>query len=87
MSSPSVEIIICMGSSCFSRGNKKVLQQIKEFLSERKLEQQVVFRGAHCFGNCEDGPVMKINGKLIQKVDPENVSSILEEYFEGKVKS
>lgn len=80
----SVEIIICMGSSCFSRGNKKALELIKDFLKEKNLEQQVVFKGAHCFGLCENGPVIKINDTVIRQVDASNVGALLEPFFEPK---
>lgn len=82
MEQPTVEIIICMGSSCFSRGNKKALGLIKDFLREKNLEQQVVFKGAHCFGLCENGPVIKINETVIRQVDASNVGTILEPFFQ-----
>lgn len=85
MNSPTAEIVICMGSSCFSRGNKKALQQIKEFLRERNLEDQVVFKGSHCLGQCEKGPVLKINNLLIHQVDASNIASIMEGILEKKI--
>ena len=39
------QIIICMGSSCFSRGNRVNLELIKAWLSERKIEAEVGFKG------------------------------------------
>lgn len=82
MEQPTVEIIICMGSSCFSRGNKKVLGLIKDFLKEKNLEQRVIFKGAHCFGLCESGPVIKINETVIRQVDASNIGPVLEPFFE-----
>ncbi len=82
MRHPPVEIIICMGSSCFSRGNKRVLASIKDFLKEKNLEQQVIFKGAHCFGLCESGPVVKINETVIRQVDSSNIGAMLEPFFE-----
>lgn len=74
-----IEIVICMGSSCFSRGNKRVLQVIREYLSANELNAGVVFRGAHCMGQCENGPVLQINGKQFHHVDPSSVSDILDD--------
>ena len=38
------EMQICLGSSCFSRGNKDVAVFIKEYLKKHHLEDKVVFR-------------------------------------------
>ncbi len=79
MSSLTTEIIICMGSSCFSRGNKKTLQIIQEYLKEKGLEHKVLFRGSHCFGECEHGPILKIGEKIYRKVDTNSVQDILDQ--------
>ncbi|MFO7872934.1 MAG: (2Fe-2S) ferredoxin domain-containing protein [Bacteroidales bacterium] len=81
MSDSSNEIVICMGSSCFSRGNKQALSTIRSYLKERGLEDTVLFRGAHCFGKCEEGPVLRINGNIHTKVKPENIIDLLDDYF------
>ena len=80
----SDEIIICMGSSCFSRGNKSSLGIIKKYLKDKGLENKVVFRGSHCFGECENGPVLNIGGRKFTRVVPEIVTELLDSYFSGK---
>ncbi len=74
-------ITICLGSSCFSRGNKEILSIVKKFIAEHELEEEVFFRGELCTGNCEKGPVLKIDEKLYGNVDPDKVYGILGEYF------
>lgn len=74
-------ITICMGSSCFSRGNKEVLTIIKNFLVEHQLEESVFFRGELCTGYCEKGPVLKIDDKEFFRVSTDKIYDILTEYF------
>ena len=76
-----VVIEICMGSSCFSRGNRKTLQVIQKYLREHDREQDVVLKGNHCFSDCSRGPVVKINGEIHEKVTPQNIIDILEKTF------
>lgn len=66
-----------MGSSCFSRGNKSMLQLIRDYLKDNGLEDWVVFKGTHCMGQCESGPVIKINDIVHTQVDLSNIPQIL----------
>lgn len=75
------EITICLGSSCFSRGNKKTLHVIKDYLEKHQLDAKVHFHGTHCYGDCDKGPVMKVNDYLYEQVDERKALAILEEYF------
>lgn len=75
------EIVICLGSSCFARGNKQTVQLIKQYLKTNQLEDQVFFHGNHCTGNCTDGPIVKIDGKEYRNVSPDNITYILDNLF------
>jgi NADH:ubiquinone oxidoreductase subunit E len=75
------ELDICLGSSCFSRGNKEVVQFIKDYLRKNHLDDRVVFKGARCLGHCSNGPNLVIDGKVIEGVTIDRVEKILEEYL------
>lgn len=70
-----------MGSSCFSRGNKKLVHWIKAYLDERMLMDRVVFRGAHCFDACASGPAMRLDGEFYDHLNEEKLQVILDEWF------
>lgn len=72
------ELTICLGSSCFARGNRKTLSIIQNYIKENKLEGKVKFRGNHCFGNCSQGPVLKIDDHIYEQVSESIITSILE---------
>ena len=73
------EVQICLGSSCFSRGNKEVVQFIKEYLRKNHLGDKVVFKGARCLSHCSNGPNLVINGKIIEGVSLALAEKILDE--------
>jgi NADH:ubiquinone oxidoreductase subunit E len=81
------EITICMGSSCFARGNEKNLEIIEQFLAERQLEDEVNLQlgCSLCRGNCSIGPNIKINDLEYHKVDPGMMYEILKKYFDNRV--
>ena len=81
------EIIICLGSSCFSRGNKNLLKIIQRFVTHHGLTEKVFFRGDHCFGECSEGPNIKIGGKVFNRVSEDNVQQILQESLGDLIKT
>jgi NADH:ubiquinone oxidoreductase subunit E len=76
-----IEMQICLGSSCFSRGNKDVVSFIREYLRKNHLDDKVIFKGARCMGHCSNGPNLNINGVTIEEVTLSKIESILEKEF------
>ena len=85
MSKP--KIVICMGSSCFARGNEKTVEACESFLAGRGLKDEVdVDLGASlCTGHCAEGPVVVVDGKVYTHVEPLVMRDILEKIFPKKV--
>lgn len=77
------KITICMGSSCFARGNERNLAVCEEFLAGRGLKEDVDLElaGSLCTGNCANGPVVIIDGKVHTRVDRELMRELLEKLF------
>lgn len=73
-----IDIEICMGSSCFSRGNRKNLEVLKSYLKDNGLESKVSLKGALCWGKCAEGPNIKINGELVDSMTPECLIDLVE---------
>lgn len=76
-----IDLVICLGSSCFARGNKKIVQIVKEYIAENNLKDRVNFKGNHCFGYCERGPVVKINDRIHEEVSESSILNILNSAF------
>jgi NADH:ubiquinone oxidoreductase subunit E len=74
----ATEMHICLGSSCFSRGNKNVVMFIREYLKRNHLEDKVIFKGARCMGHCSNGPNLRINEEIIEGVTLARIEGILE---------
>ncbi len=75
------EIRICMGSSCYSRGNKRSLEIIQHYMQENQIEANVELCGCLCEGQCTSGPNITINKDQYTQVDPNSVIDILNYYF------
>lgn len=78
MSKP--KIVICMGSSCFARGNEKNLAFCENYLAEHGLKDEVdcELSGSLCTGNCAVGPVVIADGKTYTHVDQGVMKDLLD---------
>jgi len=75
------ELQVCLGSSCFSRGNRDLILFVKDYLKKNHLDDRIVFRGSRCMAHCSDGPVIVINGRVIDNVLLSEIESILDNEF------
>lgn len=74
-------IKICLGSSCFSRGNNVNVEVIKKFIQEHDLESTISFSGQLCEEMCDRGPVITIDGRVYEEVSLSRLHKILKEEF------
>lgn len=79
-----LHITLCMGSSCFSRGNNRNIELVQNYLQAKKLTARVDLRGHLCENQCKSGPNVLINGKLYQQVDPVTMLGLLNYHFDRK---
>lgn len=80
------KIVLCLGSSCFARGNQDLIPIIKKFVIKHQLDDKVEFRGDHCFSNCAEGPNMMIGTRMFSNISAQNIESILEEELNDIIK-
>ena len=79
MNASTHEIVVCMGSACFSRGNARTVPVIQEYLREKGLEQAVKVTGILCQNRCRQGPNLDIDGQCLCGVDPTALGELLDE--------
>lgn len=79
-----VEVCICMGSSCFSRGNRRNVEAIRAYLVRNGLSEKVSLTGHLCEGMCKCGPNISVAGRFltcIDSADPALFDTILEKHL------
>ena len=74
-----VEIVICLGSSCFARGNSENLAMIEEFVQQRGLNAVVHLSGKLCQDECKRGPNLIVGGEEHHEVTTEKLRRILQQ--------
>ena len=72
-----VKVKLCMGSSCFARGNGDILAFLEEYISSNNLDVQVSLSGCHCQNCCSEGPNVFINDEKYMNVSKEKIVELL----------
>jgi NADH:ubiquinone oxidoreductase subunit E len=74
-------VSICLGTACYVRGGKEVLNKLKDVLgidvgttTEDKMFSLQVMR---CIGACGLAPAMTVNNKVYKHVNPNKIQRIL----------
>ena len=57
---------ICFGTSCFLRGAQSLYMNLMEHIREQNLAESTEFTASFCGKACKKGPVLEINGKVIE---------------------
>ena len=78
-----VEIVICLGSSCFARGNSHHLAVIEQFIAGANLKASVRISGKLCQDECKQGPNLTVAGVTHHDVTPEKLRHILQQLASG----
>ena len=81
-------IEICTGTACYILGAEKVIEAFKKELNVELFENTPdnMFRvsSVRCLGCCSLAPVVSINGKIYEKVKPEQVAEIIKKLRQGE---
>lgn len=73
-----LEIVVCLGSSCFARGNADNLDLINKHVQSRGLNASVRLTGRLCQDQCKQGPNLMIGGELYHNVTTARLRELLQ---------
>ena len=78
-------IRVCLGTACYVRGGKQVLDSIRKELrievGETTEDRVFSLEVARCFGACGLAPAIMINDDVHQRVKPARIRQILAPYY------
>ena len=74
-------ITVCMGKSCYVRGNQENLIYIESFLKQRGLDVRVDLRGQRCGESCESGPHITVGNWVYSDVTLVKLKGLLVKHY------
>ena len=79
-------IRVCLGTACYVRGGKKIVEKLKELLDveigDTTKDLKFTFEVARCIGACGLAPAMSIDDKVYKQVNPDKLEQILARYYQ-----
>jgi hypothetical protein len=74
-----VEIAICLGSSCFARGNAENLVILEQYVQNHEANASLLLTGKLCQEQCKEGPNLMIGGRLHHNVTAARLRELLQQ--------
>jgi NADH:ubiquinone oxidoreductase subunit E len=74
-----IEIVICLGSSCFARGNPENLAIVEEFVQKHRLNATIRISGKLCQDECKLGPNVTVAGETHHEVTAAKMRQVLQQ--------
>lgn len=78
-----ITVTVCMGSSCFSRGNSATAEAIQRYIAEKKLQDKVAIRGCLCESECKNGPNIRVDDTMYANVSADMAIDIISRQVEA----
>lgn len=77
-------IRVCLGTACYVRGGKKIVDRLGELLDikvgETTADRSFTLEVARCIGSCGLAPAMSVDDVVYKQVNPDRLEQILERY-------
>jgi NADH:ubiquinone oxidoreductase subunit E len=72
-----VEIVVCLGSSCFARGNSAILAVLQQYAQSSGPNASVRLSGCLCQDQCKQGPNLKIGDEFHHNITAARLRELL----------
>jgi len=77
-------IRVCLGTACYVRGGKKIMEKLKELMGievgETSEDMKFSLEVVRCMGACGLAPAIRVNDKVYKRVNPNKLQQILKQY-------
>lgn len=80
----TVDVVVCLGSSCFARGNAQNLAVVEAYLLSHGMQKPVRMTGCLCQDECKRGPNLIVRGEHLHEMTPARLREILLKLNAGK---
>ena len=73
----AADVVVCLGSSCFARGNAQNLAAIEAYLLNHGMQSSIRVTGCLCQDECKRGPNLTMRGEHLHELNAARLREIL----------
>ncbi|SHI10008.1 Thioredoxin-like [2Fe-2S] ferredoxin [Sporobacter termitidis DSM 10068] len=73
---------VCFGTSCFVRGARELYTGLMDYVKNRGIADETEFKVSFCCQRCEKGPILAVNGRVIERCTVEKAAAEIEKAFD-----
>lgn len=78
--SDKLRVRVCCGMNCSGAGGGRKLEEaLQDVLTVYGISDQVDVYRAHCLGECQNGPCMRIAGERFYHIKPEDIPTLVQQ--------
>ena len=78
----SMNVQICIGSSCHLKGSRQIVELFQQKIDENKLQDKITLSGNFCIGRCNrEGVTIQIDDDIFTGITPET----FEQFYQANV--
>jgi NADP-reducing hydrogenase subunit HndC len=83
MTKYKMHLLVCGGTGCRASASDSIVENLKQELENKGLQEEVQVVMTGCFGFCEKGPIVKVqpDNTFYTQVKPEDCAEIIEEHI------
>ena len=78
----AIEIVVCLGSSCFARGNSEILAVLQQYVQSKGPNSSVRLSGCLCQDQCKQGPNLKVGSEFHHNITAARLRELLQQLDE-----
>jgi formate dehydrogenase major subunit len=76
-----IDVGVCIGTNCYIKGSWKLLEGISAELKRRGAGEHFRVGARFCTGQCESGPNVMIDGKIVPVEDPAQAKAFIDTHL------
>jgi len=86
INSAKKEILCCGGTGCHASNSQELMENLRKYIKENGLENDVKVIQTGCFGFCAQGPIVKVmpDNVFYVQVTPDDAREIVESHIVGR---
>jgi NADH:ubiquinone oxidoreductase subunit E len=79
------QISVCIGSSCHLKGAYRLIEEVRQYIVDHGLLEQVELKANFCAGRCQHAVSVQVNGMPCIQVEGDGIGRFLSEYLEERL--